>query len=257
MFTPLVPIEIKSIYSGKPLPSRMAKCTPDMYASVFATKQDLQPLKTDLVLSDMYRSYDMQFQAHLDYVTGKKKAYSPPPGGSMHEAGRAFDLDLDLIKKLTLQKFWGIAAKHGLSPIINSPDIKVSEAWHFDCRGSHALVYEYYKSGNADNFKKPYTAMAASAIVSTGQKVDALGDDPRIGYVQSGLIRLGLNIGDLDGKIGPKVRAALDQLNISSNQSLDLIADAFDKKLQEKYPNEFFIPGAHLEDTESPDHLIS
>jgi hypothetical protein len=87
MFTPLVPIKIDSIYGG-PLPQRLAKCTPDMYAAIFALKQQLQSVAADLVLSDLFRSYEMQLQAHSDFVTKKKSAYSPPPGGSMHEAGR-------------------------------------------------------------------------------------------------------------------------------------------------------------------------
>jgi len=37
------------------------------------------------MLSDLLRSYDMQLQAHLDYTSGKKSAFSPAPGGSMHE----------------------------------------------------------------------------------------------------------------------------------------------------------------------------
>jgi hypothetical protein len=164
MFTPLVPIEIKSIYGG-PLPLRMAKCTPDMHAAIRNLKQHLEGLGLDLVLSDLFRSYEMQYQAHIDYVSGEKKAYSPPPGGSMHEAGRAFDLDLKFIKKLTLPKFWPIAATCGLSPIINKPDIGMSEAWHFDCRGSHRAVYDYYVSGKGDNFKSCVYEKLDSAIL--------------------------------------------------------------------------------------------
>lgn len=104
MFTPLIPIEFDSIYGG-PLPKRLARCTPDMYTALFAIKRDLLEIKADLFLSDLFRTYDMQLQAHLDYITGKKKAFSPAPGGSLHEAGRAFDMDLGKIKKITLAKF--------------------------------------------------------------------------------------------------------------------------------------------------------
>jgi len=257
MFTPLVAITIDSIYNGKPLPVRMAHCTPDMYAAAFATKATLKTKSCDLVLSDLFRSYDMQFQANLDYVTGKKKAYSPPPGASMHEAGRAFDLDLDQIKKIKLKDFWTLAAANGLSPIIDKPDTGLSEAWHFDCRGSHQIVYDYYKAKKGDNFKTPYAAMAASAIVSIGQKVDLLGSDPRPAYIQSGLIRLGKTIGDLDGSLGPKSRKALGELGIDPAKSLDEIADAIDRKLQTKFPNEFFIPGTHIDSGPAPAHIVS
>jgi hypothetical protein len=126
----------------------------------------------------------------------------------------------------------------------------------FRCRGSHDLVYQYYSAKNGDNFKSPYTAMAASAIVSIGQKVDALGDDVRPAYIQSGLIRLGKNIGDLDGRLGPKSRQALEQLNID-DMGLDALADAIDRKLQEKFPTEFFVPGPVIDHGPVPSHLIS
>jgi hypothetical protein len=257
MFTPLITIDITSIYDGgKPLPSRMAHCTPDMHAAAMRTRDRLREKDCDLVLSDMFRSFDMQFQANLDFVTGKKKAFSPPPGGSMHEAGRAFDLDLGRIRKMVLKDFWNLAGGNGLFPIIDKPDKGLSEAWHFDCRGSHQIVYDYYKAKNGDNFKSPYTAMAASGIVSIGQKVIALGDDVRPGYIQSGLIRLGKIIGDLDGKIGPKSRTALEELGIDPDKGLDDIAGAIDQKLQEKFPDEFFVPGPHIADGEPPKHVI-
>lgn len=256
MFTPLIPIKIDSIYDGE-LPKRMALCTPDMYAAIFATKADLNATSNDLVLSDLFRSYDMQLQAYLDYTSGKKKAYSPPPGGSMHEAGRAFDLDLDKIRKLTLPKFWPLASKHGLEPIIKVPNPRLSEAWHFDCRGSHDIVYQYYSAKNGDNFTSPYTAMAASAIISIGQKVDALGDDVRPAYIQSGLIRLGQNIGDLDGRLGPKSLQGLAELGIDNTLGLDALADAIDHKLHEKFPTEFFVAGPVIDTGPVPNHLIS
>jgi hypothetical protein len=255
MFTPLIPIKIDSIYGG-PLPDRMAKCTPDMYAAIFQLKQQLRSVGADLVLSDLYRSHAMQLQAHADYVARKKRAYSPPPGGSMHEAGRAFDLDLKFIRKMTLPKFWPLAAAHGLSPILNTPDIRLHEAWHFDCRGSHQRVYDYYDAGLGDNFKKPYAAMAASAILSIGQKVDGLGDDVLPGYIQSGLIRLGQVIGDLDGALGPKARAGVSAMGIDPDLSMEAIADAIDKRLQEAFPEEFFIPGPYLATTDAPSHLV-
>ena len=239
MFAPLEEIQIKSIYGGD-LPKRMAHCTADMLNAVRLAAADVKAAGGELILSDMYRSYDMQLQAHLDFVTGKKSAFSPPPGGSMHEAGRALDLDLSKLK-MKLSDFWKIADKHGLNPIIDTPSAGANEAWHFDCRGSHDLVYKYYASGKGDNFAGPYTAMAASAIVSTGVKVDALGSNPVTGFIQSGLIRLGQMIGDLDGRIGPKTRTALTALGIDPDASNDVVAAAVEKRLQVSFPDEYFI----------------
>lgn len=72
----------------------MAKCTPDTAVALQGIVDDLRAMGHNLRLSDLFRSYEMQRQAHLDSVEKRKKAFSPPPGGSMHEAGRAMDIDL-------------------------------------------------------------------------------------------------------------------------------------------------------------------
>lgn len=243
MFAPLVPIKIASVYDGD-LPKRMAKCSVDMVATLRAVTADLAGTGNALVLSDLFRSYDMQKQSNLDFVNKKKKAFSPPPGGSFHEAGRAFDLDLAKIKKMGLKDFWVVAKKHGLLPIINEPTAGVSESWHFDCRGSHDKVYAYYKAGKGRNFDKPYAAAAASAIVSIGQKVDVLGPDPVPAYIQSGLIRLGHEIGNLDGQLGQRSSDALTALGIDPQSGLANVAAAIGAKLQAAFPTEYASPEA-------------
>src|SRR4030095_6461726 len=110
-FTPLVPINIASIYNGL-LPHRLAQCTPDTKAAIEAVARDLAGMGFGIRLSDLFRSHDQQAQAHADFVEGRKKAFSPPPGGSLHEAGRAMDIDLSSIG-VPLPKFWEIAKAHG------------------------------------------------------------------------------------------------------------------------------------------------
>ena len=240
MKTPLLNIQIKSIYKNGTqnvlLPSRLAHCTPDTYNAIFAIADELQKIGGELVLSDLFRSYDMQYQAHLDYETGKKKAFSPPPGGSLHESGRSMDIDLSKIK-VSLKEFWNIAAKYGFFPIISTPSTKLSEAWHFDCRGSHQLVYDYYKSGKANNMPA-YTAMAVSAIMAIGVNVDKFSSHNNEAFIQSALIRLGFEIGNIDGVIGAKTNSALQQLGIKSTkvEELTLIIEA---KLKTQFPKEF------------------
>ena len=180
----------------------------------------------------------MQLGSHMDWKSGKKKAFSPPPGGSLHEGGRAIDLDLGAMK-ISLAAFWIIAAKNGLTPIIATPTKGVSESWHFECRGSHTLVHAYYKAGKGSNFDKPYQAMAASAIVSVGVRLDQFNDGQDMAYVQSGLIRLGQAIGNMDGDIGPQTRNGLAALGISTASVGDMIA-GIDQALQVKFPIEFF-----------------
>ncbi len=259
MRTPLVPIQILSIYKRNGnqvfLPRRMAQCTPDTYRAIMSLQRDLESKGGKLVLSDLFRSYDMQLQAHLDWKTGKKKAYSPPPGGSMHEAGRAFDLDLESIK-IPLAEFWKVAEQYGLYPIITKPDAGLSEAWHFDCRGSHGEVYNYYLTGNADNLK-PYEAMAKSAILELGIPVDTFEGKETEACIQSGLIRLGYKIGAMDGIIGKNSRAALKEAGVKvgdKNAMLTVVQDL----LQSEYAAEYrAVAGMeYLSTGASPAHVI-
>lgn len=260
MRTPLVPIQILSIYKQNNnqvfLPRRMAQCTPDMYRAIMSLQQALESKGGKLVLSDLFRSYDMQLQAHLDWKTKKKKAFSPPPGGSMHEGGRAFDLDLESLK-IPLAEFWKLAEQYGVYPIITKPDAGLSEAWHFDCRGSHGAVYEYYKNGDGTNLK-PYEAMAKSAILELGVPVDLYAGKETEASIQSGLIRLGYKIGSMDGILGKNSRAALEQAGIKigdTNAMLTAVQDL----LQSKYPTEYrAVAGMDsITTAESPTHVIS
>lgn len=240
MKTPIPSINIESIYFKNekrlPLPKRMAQCTPDTQQALIAIGKEVEKKGGHLYLSDLFRSYDMQLQSHLDFVNKKKKAFSPPPGGSMHEAGRAFDLDLDNLK-IKLADFWKIAEKFGVFPIIDKPTAGVSESWHFDCRGSHQKVYEYYKAGKGSNMK-PYTAMSASGILSIGVKVDAFGKKQSDAAVQAGLVRLGFELGNIDGDIGQKTHTALSKAKITWTNADEVLLNV-ENKLKEKFPKEY------------------
>ena len=230
-------IVVDSIYNGKPLPTRMAKCTPDMANAIDILSIVLVNKKSKLVLSDLFRSYDMQFQAHLDYTSGKKKAFSPAPGGSMHEAGRAMDIDISALSPLTLSDFWDIAQPLGFNPIIDTPDTHKSECWHFDFRGSFQKIYDYMITHQTGT--KPYTMMAALAILEQGIEVDDLKDKKAAYLIQSCLVRLGLEIGNIDGLIGSKCIQAAKNLGYSANsQSLDDLYSFVNCLIKQRYPNE-------------------
>jgi len=257
MAAPLDEITIPSIYKNRsgqpvPLPKRMAQCTPDMEAALQAVNAELAKVGGRLVLSDMFRTYDMQLQSYLDYVSGKKTAYSPPPGGSLHEAGRALDLDLNSLR-LGLSDFWELARPFGLFPIIDRPISSMNEAWHFDRRGSHQIVYEYYKSGNGTNFM-PYAAMAASAILAIGVQVDAFKTNQEAAAIQSGLIRLGQTLGNIDGSIGSKTRNALVAVGVPFTDSHTILR-AVESLLRQKFPEEYEVDET-IGFREPPDHVI-
>lgn len=258
MSTPLIELVVTSIYKNTlgerlPLPRRMAQCTPDMRAAIGAVDADLADRGGNLFLSDLFRSYDMQLQSHLDFVKGKKTAFSPAPGGSMHEAGRALDLDLDGLG-IELKDFWDLARPHGLSPIIETPKAGVSESWHFDCRGSHQIVYDYYRTGKGANFSKPYAAMAASAILAIGVKVDRFGSNQTAAAVQSALIRLGQTIGDMDGSIGNATRAALDAVGVQFGDPATMLV-ALEGLLRQKFPQEYEVD-QEIAFVAAPSHVI-
>ena len=241
MTAPLVRPLVMSVYEVNRervlMPERMARCTADMKKAIYGIRADVEAEGGRFALSDLFRSYDMQLQAHLDFTSGKKKAFSPPPGSSMHEAGRAFDVDLKALR-MGLADFWEVAKRWGVVPIIAQPNPRASEAWHFECRGSHQLVYDYYKAGKATNFN-PAAAMAASAIISAGLKHDRFKGKEQAAYLQSGLIRLGGEIGNIDGNIGPKTNAVLANLRIPGSTREEQ-AQALDTRLQQAFPDEFF-----------------
>ncbi len=216
----------------------MAKCTPDTHAAITNIAAALEKKGGQLVLSDLFRSYEMQTRSNLDYINKKKKAFSPPPGGSFHEAGRSFDLDLDTLH-IPLKEFWKIAAAHGVTPIIHQPKPHLAEAWHFDCMGSHRIVYRYYADKKGNNLK-PYAAAAASAILSIGVHVDLFAEQQLQARIQSALIRLGKDIGNIDGNIGRRTRQALEELRIRFNQNnvLEMLIGV-EELLAEKFPSEF------------------
>lgn len=242
MAAPLVRPIVMSVYEVNRqrvlLPERMARSTPDMKKAMYGIRAEVEAAGGKFVLSDLFRSYDMQLQAHLDFTSGKKKAFSPPPGSSMHEAGRAFDVDLKGLK-MSLAEFWELAQKSGVVPIIAQPDPKASEAWHFECRGSHQLVHDYYKAGKGTNFSKPAAAMAASAIIAAGLVHDRFKNKEEAAYIQSGLIRVGQEIGNIDGEIGPKTNGVLSSLGITGSSRAEQI-QALDALLQQKFPDEYF-----------------
>ncbi len=184
----------------------------------------------------------MQAKAYNDYISGNKKGFSPRPGGSFHEAGRAFDLDLSAIE-IPLSELWRIAARVGLYPIIKEPNPNLSEAWHFECRGSHQLVYNYYSRRDSIINFSPYMAATASAIVSVGVLVDAFKDCQAEAAIQSCLIRLGMDIENIDGVLGGKTHDALKELGIHFDRSrkIDLLTEIQDL-VTLKFPRESNVP---------------
>ncbi len=181
----LVQVEILSCYRDKQnkqliLPSRMAWCVPAMKEAMYALREELRSRGADLVLSDLYRSSDMQSAAHRRYMAAREEweikgkigappKYSPPSGGSFHEAGRAMDVDLRALLPLAsgnwakvLDEFWPVAKKYGFRPIIDQPNEGQNESWHFDLWG--ADLQAKYEEGRKIPGGSGYRTAASYAI---------------------------------------------------------------------------------------------
>lgn len=238
---PLVPLPIASIYTRNgapaPLPARMAWCAPDLRDALLALDAEVARLGGALRLSDLFRSAEMQDRAHADWKSGRKRAFSPPAGQSLHEAGRAFDLDLAALR-MPLPEFWRLAALHGVVPIIGTPCPTSLEAWHFERPGSHAMVRDY--CATPDGAVRGVSArrvMAESALLALGLRVPRLGGRQREGFVQTALIRLGAGPGPVDGLIGRRTRAALATLGLEWSDPADTVR-GLEHLLRARFPEE-------------------
>ena len=130
-----------------------------------------------------------------------KAAFVAPPGRSNHNAGRAIDLHLSMLRfpgipaNGILDRLWEIAKPLGWSPIIKAPEESASEAWHFDYWGELAGVYRRlgYEQG----------ALCGAVLVGHGDlsSYEAV--------VQSLLSRAGFDLGAIDGVAGRRTVSSL------------------------------------------------
>ena len=99
---------------------------------------------------------------------------------------------------------------------------------------------DHYQAGKGTNFK-PAAALAVSAILGSGVPHDRFKGKQDAAYLQSGLIRLGHDIGNIDGDIGPRTLGVLSSLGIvSASASRAEQVAGLDALLQKKFPEEFF-----------------
>jgi D-alanyl-D-alanine dipeptidase len=187
----LVTVQIASIYNNAPLPASMAQLTEDAAVALKMVAADFKARGCVFRLSDCYRSSAMQARAHDDWLHGRKKAYSPPAGSSMHEAGRAIDIDLGALiapsaaplgaTVLDENEVRSILSHQGWTPISavgSLHSVDVSESWHFECRGAFQKVYDdvLKKTGNRSS---AYVAMTHAAIADLENS-----DSPVAGVIQ-------------------------------------------------------------------------
>lgn len=109
-------------------------------------------------------------------------------------------------------------------------------------QGSRQIVYQYYADKKGTNFK-PYTASAASGILSIGVKVGAFGNNQKQAAIQSCIIYLGKNMGNIDGQLGNNTHQALGELGIVFDlNNIDEMLIKVESLVQQKFQNETKTP---------------
>jgi hypothetical protein len=205
----LVQIKVEDIYEGTDyLPDRMAKLIPEAWESLQKVISDVEEYGGNFRLSGAFRTNRQQMKAHLDYKMGKKNQYSPPPGTSMHEAGRAIDIDWRY-ESLGLKqtKVAEILRDHGWNSIVDSfgdptkYDIKEEHHWEF-------------RDGLNDIYKKHgYNGMVEWAIKQVGNYPNKQFMEKSFAFAvkdaQQLLDDIGIDPGPIDGVYGPKTERAV------------------------------------------------
>ena len=240
--TPLVkvPASIQSYYkdkNGNRIPLHKlsgGKLVPEASLALFGLHARVSELGGTLLVTDSYRSAEVQGKARKKYETwvaaGKpsprtadydkktmKGAFVSRPGRSNHNAGRAVDLahmlaaPEDVPRNEKLDWLWEAAIPLGWRPIIKSPNESQSEAWHFDFWGELAHVRDRLDYGQS--------AMVGVLDIGKGKGLyDRLWER----WVQAQLHRIGPDVGDVDGYLGKLTKAGIEELGL-----LDLFAPRY------------------------------
>lgn len=191
----LAPVTAFSIYRNHMavLPARMAWQAPDAAEAFALLEGDVNGAGGLMYLSDCFRSRIDQARAHADYLAGcrpddladfvrryrdlagyvprPKKAFSPPPGGSFHEAGRAFDLDMDpRWLGMDQKRFADLAYGRGWTDAVGGnfgdPErVDVPEEWHWQFLGPFQAVYDRVENTSGRTAAAREAARAAIADI--------------------------------------------------------------------------------------------
>jgi hypothetical protein len=223
----VVIVSVPGIYGtkGNPLPKRMAKLVREAAEALNLVFQDVAQADGHLYLSDMFRSAEEQEQAHNDYLTGRKSAFSPPSCGSVHEAARAIDIDA-FDTGIGHKRVRKILNKHGWVNIVDT--LTGSECWHYEFRGQK---WQEFHDQNG------YAEMARAMKKEIGNVLNleaAVKKEEEIKLLQTTLNKLyGLNL-DVDGMLGPKTRDAVRRFQAEHGLQVDGVPGPITKqKLKE------------------------
>jgi murein L,D-transpeptidase YcbB/YkuD len=213
----VVKIRVPGIYGkkGDPLPQRMAKLVKPAAQALQQVYKDIVAEGGHLFISDMVRSFAEQQKAHEDWKTGRKSAFSPPACNSVHESGRAMDIDaFDTV--IGHKRVREILIKHGWVNIVQT--LTGSECWHYEFREEK---WETFKQNHG------YEAMARGMKEEIGNvkdvaKAEAKKDDVRL--LQSALNKvMGTDL-EIDGIYGEGTREAVRDFQKRHDLQVDGVA---------------------------------
>lgn len=182
---------------------------PDMFVALKKLDKLVRLNKGNLYIIDLFRSWDTQAKARKKFETGVKKAFVAKPGGSFHNAGRAVDISVKELEFEGIDKddwvsvFWELAKPLGFRPIVSTPDLGVSEVWHYDFPGNDWQdAYDMLQYGE----------IAKCCVLDVGEwNPDEVEEKTRKMFIQAQLIRLQFyEVGKVDGIFGPKTKKVLD-----------------------------------------------
>lgn len=193
--------------------------TPDTAAALVALDRAVREAGGDFRVTELHRNVATQQTARAKYdrwvAAGKpargsagfdaasmKADFVAVPGRSMHNAGRAIDVNLGALAfpgvpaDRQLDKLWDLARPLGWSAVIAAPNERASEAWHFDFWGDLAGI----------KARLGYEQAAFAGALLVGH---AGAGTSWASVTQALLQRAGHDIGPIDGAFGPRSRAAL------------------------------------------------
>jgi hypothetical protein len=213
----VVQVAVPGIYGkrGDPLPERMAKLFRGAAISLQEVYADVVKKGGHVYISDMFRSAEDQERAHNDFLTGRKSSFSPPSCSSVHEAGRAIDIDA-FDTGIGHQRTRQILNKHGWVNITDS--LTDTECWHYEFREDR---WEAFKGQHG------YAAMAHAMKEEIGnligvERADAKKKD--IVWLQDALNQLiGAGLG-ADGVYGPQTKRAVRRFQKEQGLQVDGVA---------------------------------
>lgn len=203
------------------------KMVPEAAKALTALHQAVVAAGSVHQITDCWRSAETQKIARAKYdlwvSSGKPKPgtagfdsktmkadYVAAPGYSNHETGRAIDATTSRLSfpglpaDKQLDKYWEIAKPLGWSPIIKEAKEGTTENWHFDFWGEWQRVKDVYG----------YSVASMCGHLDVG--IGVYGDDLDK-LLQAQLHRAGIDVGPIDGAVGPNTKKGCAHVGIDAD----------------------------------------